>query len=215
MNGDYKRLLGLLGRWSPSLFLLAGVLLVGYAALNGVAAFTGEAYVMVEDVVGPAGFVLGFLGLLGLYPELSYQTPAKLGAVCVSIGVVGFSVITMMGFAVLAGMEIGGVPVLLVLLVAVGMIPGYVSFAIASHSSKTYGETLGILLLLPAVVFTAMLSQPFVYSQLGLFRETTMAWSNFGISSGQAVAHLAIGYTLRTSVSRTRHETFYTDRILN
>jgi hypothetical protein len=89
--------------------------------------------------------------------------------------------------------------------VAVGMIPGYLSFSLASFRA---GEQLrvGALLLVPAVVFTAMLSQPFVYSAVGMFSETTMAWSNFVISSGQAVAHLTIAYTLRVGGSPDERE---------
>lgn len=188
----------LLERRSPTLFLSAGILLLGYAALNGLVAFTDMAYVTIEDVVGPAGFVLGFVGLLGLYPGLVDRNPtlARVGAVCASLGAAGFSVITLHGLAVLAGVESTSVPGILLLLVAIGMIPGYVSFGVVTRRSSVAGRTVGLLLFLPAVVFAAMLSQPFVYAHFGMFSETTMAWSNFGISSSQALAHLAIGYKL-------------------
>jgi hypothetical protein len=188
-----------LERWSPRLYLFAGVLLVGYAALNGIAAFTDVAYVTVEDVVGPAGLLLGFVGLLGLYPTLVDGRPvlARAGAVCVSLGALGFLGITITGFAVLAGVTSASVPVVMLLVVAIGMIPGYLSFSLASLRVEAQTRTVGLLLLAPAVVFSAMLSQPFVYSALGMFSGSTMAWSNFAISGGQAVAHLAIGYVLR------------------
>lgn len=202
-----------LERWSPTLFLLAGVLLVGYAVLNGIAAFTDTAYVAVEDVVGPGGLVLGFLGALGLYRRLAGRTPrlARAGAYCISLGVVGFSGITLQGFAVIAGLGSTSAPGILLLLVAVGMIPGYLSFGLASLRADAHFRTLSPLLCVPAVVFAAMLSQPFVYGQLGLFSETTMAWSNFVISSGQAVAHLVIGYELRVTVSPEEREAPATD----
>ena len=188
-----------LERRSPTLFLSAGVLLLGYAGLNGIVAFTDMAYTTVEDIIGPAGFVLGFLGLLGLYPELVDRNPtlAKIGAVCVSLGVAAFSMITVQGLAVLAGLESTSVPGILLLLIAIGMIPGYLVFGVVTRGASVGGRTVGLLLFLPAAVFAAMLSQPFVYAHFGMFSETTMAWSNFGISSSQALAHLAIGYKLR------------------
>lgn len=199
---------GMLGRWSPTLYLIAGVLLIGYAALNGIAAFTDAAYVTVKDVVGPAGFLLGFVGLLGLYPRLADRSPtlARIGAVCVSLGAVGFAAITVIGFAVLAGITPWGIPGVTLLLVAVGMIPGYLSFSLASFRATEQRRATGFLFLVPAVVFTAMLLQPFVYSAVGLFSETTMAWSNFAISSGQAVAHVAIAYSLRAAGSAHERE---------
>lgn len=206
-----------LERRSPRLFLLAGILLLGYAALNGLVAFTDMAYVAVEDVVAPAGLVLGFLGLLGLYPGLVDQNPtlAKIGAVCVSLGAAGFSVITLQGLAVLAGLEATSVPGILLLVGAVGMIPGYLSFGVATVRASVDRRTVGLLLLLPAVVFAAMLSQPFVYAGFGVLSETTMAWSNFGISSAQAVAHLAIGYKLRGRISQNVQEAPFTDAAVN
>lgn len=192
-----------LERRSPTLFLSAGVLLVGYATLNGTVAVTGMSPVAVEDVVGPAGFLLGFIGLLGLYPGLADRQPilARAGAVCVGLGAVGFSVVSIHGLAVVAGFESATPPGILLLLVALGMIPGYLSFGVVSLRATVPLRPVAPLLLVPALVFVAMLSQPFVYAHLGLFTETTMEWSNFAISTGQAVAHLAIGYELRTMTS--------------
>lgn len=190
-------------RWSPKLFLLAGVLLLGYAALNGIAAFTDTSYVTVEDVVGPGGFVLGFLGALGLYRSLTERSPrlARTGVCCVSLGAVGFSVITLQGLAVIAGLGSGGTHGILLILVTIGMIPGYLSFAVASLRADVYARGVGLLLFVPAVVYAAMLSQALLFVQFGRFSQPTMAWSAFAISSTQAAAHLSIWYTLRGGVS--------------
>lgn len=190
---------GWLERRSPALFLAAGVLLVGYAARNGIVATTGAAGAPGSDVLGPAGFVLGFVGLLGLYPALVDRRPAlaRVGAGCATLGAVGFAAITLHGLAAIAGVASPSVPGGLLLAVAVGMLAGYPSFAAATRRGADGARTVGLLLVLPAVVFGAMLSQPFVYGALGVFSESTMAWSNVGISSAQALAHLAIGYTLR------------------
>ena len=207
----------LLERRSPTLFLSAGVVLLGYAALNGLVAFTDMAYVAVKDVVGPAGFVLGFLGLLGLYPRLVDRSPAlaRVGAVCVSLGAAAFSVITLQGLAVVAGLESTSGPGILLLLVAVGMIPGYLSFGVATLRAPVDRWTVGLLLLLPAVVFAAMLSQAFVYAAFGVLSETTMRWSAFGISSAQAMAHLIIGYKLKERISQNVREVPSADATIN
>jgi hypothetical protein len=207
----------LLERRSPTLFLSAGVLLLGYAALNGLVAFSDMAYVAVEDVVAPAGLVVGFLGLLGLYPGLVDRSPklARVGAVCVGLGGAAVAVITVQGLAVLAGLELTSAPGILLLLVALGMIPGYLSFGVATRRASGDRRTVGLFLLLPAVVFAAMLSQPFVYAAFGVLSETTMAWSNFGISSAQAVAHLLIGYKLRERMSQNVREVQFADATAN
>jgi hypothetical protein len=57
---------------SPTLFLVAGVLLIGYAALNGVGAFTDmTAY----PVLFQFGYLIGFLGLLGVCHALADRSP--------------------------------------------------------------------------------------------------------------------------------------------
>lgn len=197
-----------LERWSPTLFLLAGVLLIAYAALNGLAAFSDGAYVLVEDIVGPAGFVLGFVGLLGLYPGVVDRDPtlARAGTLCVSLGAIGFTVITLQGLAVVAGVESVGGPGIFLLLVTIGLVPGYLLFGVASLRADMHSRTVGLLLFVPAVVYATMLSQAILFVQFGVFSETTMAWSAFAISSSQAMAHLSIGYTLRIGGSSDDRE---------
>ncbi len=188
-----------LERWSPTSFLLAGALLVGYAALNGIAAGTDAAFETVADVVGPAGLLLGLVGLLGLYPGLADRRPrlARAGAGGAALGAVGFSAITLGGLGALVGVEPPGWLAGFVLPAALGMIPGYLAFGVARLRAGARSPAAGRLLLAPAVVFAAMLSQAVLFVRFGLFSETAMAWSAVAISGGQAVAHLAIGYRLR------------------
>lgn len=192
-------------RRSPILFLVAGSLLVGYALLNGIAAFTDVAYETVEDVVGPAGLLLGLVSLLGLYPGLADRSPvaARVGALCAALGALSFSAITVQGLAVLAGMEPSGWLAFSILPATIGMIGGYLSFGVACFRTGGRSRTVGVLLVVPATVFAAMLSQAVLFVQFGLFSETVMTWSAVAISGGQALAHLAIGYALRTRVRST------------
>lgn len=183
-----------LERWAPTAFLAGGLLLAGYATLNGLAAFTDTAYPAVEDVVGPGGFVLGFLGLLGLYPPLVRRSRklARVAALLVTFGVVGFSVITVSSIGRLVGVvpdqPWSFFPILLGM-VAVGMIPGYLSVALASVQAGVFPRRVSLLLALPALIFGTM--------AIGGLTGSATQTGAFLISSGQAVVILALGYTLR------------------
>lgn len=187
---------GSLERRSSGAFLAGGVLLAAYAAFNGIDASTAAAYPNVENVLGPAGFALGFVGLLGLYPRLVDRRPrlARAGAVCVALGTVGFSVIAVANLGQLVGVLSGDQPswaVVFVALAGAGMIPGYLCFAAATWRTGVGSRRLGLLLLAPLAVFAAMVAS----STLGFFSQ----WLAVAISGGQAVAHLAIGYALRVA----------------
>lgn len=197
-----------LEQWSEILFLIAGGLLVSYATLNGLAAFTDVAYPAVEDVLGPAGFVVGFLGLLGVYRVFVDRTPwlTRIGTVFAIFGVTGFAAITVQSFGQLAGFVSGTPSVwfpVALLLGAIGMILGFTSCGVASLRAGVHSTRVGILLVAPATIFALMLSQAVLFAQFGLFSETTMQLSAFLISSGQAVVHLSIGYSLRLNGAPT------------
>lgn len=202
-----------LERWSSMAFLLAGLLLVVYATLNGIAAVTDVTRETVENVVGPVGFVLGFVGLLGLSPSLADRSPklTRAGAVFAALGAVGFSVIALQGLARLAGGEPPTWLGVFVLLAATGMLLGFPTFGAVSVRTDVHSRTLGLLLVAPATIFAVMLSQAVLFTQWGLFSETIVAWSAVVISTGQALAHLAIGYSLRTGLAPTEREAPVTD----
>jgi hypothetical protein len=181
-----------LERTSPTLFLAAGVLLTAYASFNALDAFTTVVYPNLENVAGPAGFALGFVGVLGLYPGLVAHHPrlARVGAGCVSLGAVGFSVFAVVNLGAVVG-ALEGPPAWLdglLVLVVLGMVPGYLAFGVASLRADTHSRTLGLLLLAPPAVFATMLAGGAVLggSAVGVFL----------LGSGQAISHLAIGATL-------------------
>lgn len=197
-----------LERWSPTLFLIAGVVLVVYATFNGIVAFTDVTSRTVKDVTGPAGFVFGFVGLLGLYPTIAGRSPrlARAGAVSAVLGAVGFSTITLQGLARLAGVEPPAWLGIFVLVAAIGMVSGFLSFGAGTLRTDVHSRALGLLLLAPATIFAVMVTQAVLFAQWGLFSETTMAWSAFTISGGQALAYLVIGYSLRTGLTTAERE---------
>lgn len=198
----------LLERRSETLFLVAGGLLVGYTTLNGLTAFTDVASPMVEDVLGPVAFAVGFLGLLGIYRALFDRTPrlARAGAVFAVLGGVGFGAIALQSLGQLTGLVSAHPPAwfpVVLLLGATGTILGFPLCGVAVLRTGVHSRTVGTLLMAPTVIFALMLSQAALFAQFGLFSESTMQLSAFLISSGQAVAYLSVGYALSLSSVRT------------
>lgn len=189
-----------LKRWSPRLFLAAGGLLVVYASLNGLWAFADMA---TRESGFQFGYVLGFLGLLGLYPSLVIRSPklSRLGAAGAASGIVGITAITVLELAQLGGMVSGTPPGwwLILLLALGGFLLGYLSFGTAILRSGYYPKSIGILVCLPGIIVVFMVA----HIAAGLASEVTA----FVISAGEAMAHLAIGATIQTKSRKTALET--------
>ncbi len=193
-----------LERWSPTLFLAAGGILTIYAALIGVGAFTD---ISLQQNVFQFGYVLGFLGLFGLYPTLADRSPwlARVGAVGGALGIVAFSVITLNTLADSLGLVSGEPPggPLFVLLAAAGFFLGFLLLGVASLRSEVYSRTVGFVLLVPAIIIGIMIA----HIALGYDTPETA----FVISGGQAMAHLAIGASLHTKTDSTDRKESSTD----
>ena len=192
-----------LEKLTPTLFLAAGGLLVVYGVLNGMEAFFDTGYSAVQNVFGPAGFVFGFVGLLTSYSLLNDQHPVltRVGGVSVILGTVGFSAIVLgniLGLVGIISAEPAAWTAVFVILAAIGMLPGFLSFAVATLQTDAYPRSVGVLLFAPPVIFATMLT--------GSYIGFTPAWSAFAISGGQAVAHLAIGHALWNSPAPTSRE---------
>lgn len=175
---------------TPAMFLVGGGLLVVFAALLGVEAVTGGS--APEDVFGPAGLAFGFIGLLGLYPALVNRTPwlARAGAVFATLGVVGGVVTSVWHVGLWAApgaipdyASVFGIGIIL------GMIPGYLSFGVACLRTDVHARIVGLLMLAVPAVITVML--------VSVVTALASADTAVLLASGQALAHLGIGYTLR------------------
>lgn len=173
------------------LFLVAGGVLAVYATANGLWAFTD---MVTEQNTLEIGYVLGFLGLLGLYPSLAGRSPrlARAGAVAAVCGIIGISFVSLNDLVQLTGIISGNLPgwSFFRFLPLVGFLGGYLSFGLASLRSAAYSQSISVLLLLPGLIVVVML----VHIVAGYASDLTA----FVISAGEAMAHLAIGASLRT-----------------
>jgi hypothetical protein len=184
---------------SSSLFLVAGIILVVYGVANGIVTYTDVA---VETSVLWFAYLFSFLGLLGLYPTLMVERPrlARVGAGAAVVGLLGVTLVSLMSAGQLAGIVSSPMPGLMAIwfLALVGFIGGYLAFGLAALRSDTYSTIDGLVLSVPGVIIVVML--------LHLVAGLEQPWSVFVVSSGQAMAHLAIGATLRQQVSQPESE---------
>jgi len=190
---DSTTMLAPLEKWSPRLFLVAGAVLVIYAALHRLEAFMDVAYPMVRDgIIRPIGYVLGFVALLGLYPKAVDRSPklARAGAVFAVLGAVGWFVTGFESLAEHAGADPPARLGAFGLLILLGFVLGYLSVSVASRRADSLSRITGIMLLTPILVVVVNL----VIAATGY----TSPEGRFVVSSGFAVAHLAIGLSLRT-----------------
>jgi hypothetical protein len=181
---------------SALLFLVAGGLLVVFAANTGARTFTAMGSPAVQSIVGPAGFFVGLVGLIGLYSGLAGRTlwAARVAAVVAAIPLVGWFVITVWGLGSSAGILPGlsvVFPGAVVIVVFLTTILAYVGFGMASLRARVHSRTIGLVLLMPAVPFLMLIVAVQVLGPV--------EWAEFVIDSGHALAHLAVGIALRSA----------------
>lgn len=129
-------------------------MLVVYVSLLGYQAFVDPSVNFHDNeagIVGPVGFAIGFIGLLGLTQSLSSVRPrlAKVGSILAGIAVIGWTVIALSGIASQAGVEPPTAIQALGFLRMLGMIFGYAVFGIGMPRSSTGPRRPGTLLLAP------------------------------------------------------------------
>lgn len=182
-------------RWSPTLFVVGGLLNAGHAAMMGVEAFTEVA--TPPDVFAPTASILVFAGLFGVYRTLANRVPttARVGAACVAVGIVAFSAITVGKFAELVGYQPPGWFAVFTLPAIVGMVPGFALYGIASYRAGVHSRTLSLLLLAPAALFLGLMASVIV---LGV-----SALGGLVVGSGLTLVYLSTGYSLRTGPPST------------
>jgi hypothetical protein len=194
MRTGSTRRLEPLARWSPALFLAAGGLVVGHAAVNGVEAFTTNT--PPPDVFGPAGYLLAIVGLLGLYPALAERTPrlARAAAAVAAGPLVGWIVVTTVTLGAFAGVVppvSESLPGWFLAVHLATLLLAYVLFGVAGVRSGGHCRSVGVLLLAAPALWVAMLAGAAVFG--------TGAVGPFLVGAGQALVHLGVGATLRAA----------------
>lgn len=188
---DSNSVLAPLERWSSRLFLAAGAVLAVYATFYGTEAFL-DTVPAVRDVLGPAGYIIGFVGLLGLYPALADRSPklAHAGAFFAVLGIVGW-LVSLLGRAGI----VSGAPAALdateALFILIGMILAFLAFATASLRTDIHSRMVGVLLL-----------GPFLVNALNfgiVIAGYASPEGRFATSGLWALSYLAIGIALRTA----------------
>jgi hypothetical protein len=199
-------------RWletrSATLFLIAGMLTTIYATAHGIEAAMA---MVLEPNPFEFGYVVGFLGLLGLYPTLAGRSPwlARVGAMAAVLGAVALSAFTLIHLADLVGLvssDPAAAPSWFGVfkpLALIGFVGGYLALGIASLRADVYSRTVGLLLLAPGIIVVWM-----IWTMVAGYADELTA---FVVSAGEAMAHLALGVTLRTESSATDRAESATD----
>jgi len=186
-------------RWSPTLFIVAGVLLVGHAIVWGVRVFTDA-----NPPSGPfaaSGHFVAVVGLILLYPVLADRTPvlARGAAVAAAVPAAGWFVVTAEQLVEVAGVLPPGataLPPAFYLVVLASTVVAYVLFTVACRRAGVDSRTLGLLFLAPAVLLVTRVAARAVGS--------AVPPTGLVVGGGLALALLAIGFRLRTATSTDR-----------
>lgn len=180
---------------SAAAFLIGGLLMLVDAAVVGANVLTGAERLLVlgQGFVG-AAWTLALVGLLGLYPGLAVRSRwlSRAGAAFAVIGVVTFAVMSAASFASYAGVPLGeydAISTYFIPGVIVGSVLGFVAFSAATLRTDVYSRTVGILLLMPALLVATNI--------LRFIAGMDAATITLGIVVGDALAMLAIGFRLR------------------
>jgi hypothetical protein len=194
-----------LERWSPTVFLVAGVLLLGYAIIQGVRTFAGAVVPSaLVTAYGGIGLLVPVVGLLGLYPRLRDHTPRlSLAGVVVTI-LSGLLTLALLLWVVVTTLQMGRLPeipadapawtaaalLLGFLLLAVA----FLLFGVASLQTPVVSRTVAFLLLVPTAAWFGLLVGNVIATGRYL---AVIAYIPI------SVALLAIGYILRSRPAPT------------
>jgi len=181
---------------SSTLFLVAGVLLAGHAAIWGVR--------LVTDVTLPAGVfaapghLIAVVALVLLYPVLADRAHSltRGAAIVGTVPAAGWFVITVEQIVEVTGALLASatiLPPVFYLVVLVSTIITYTLFTVASYRADVASRTLAPLLLAPVILLVATVTAQIVIEAAALVGVVT--------GSGLALSMLAIGHELRTTTA--------------
>lgn len=191
-----------IGRWSPTLVTIGGMLLVGHAVLLGLDAYTGLA--VPPDVFGPTGHLVALAGVLVLYSVLEFRPSivSRLWVVTVTAALLGWTVLALVRFLTLAGIVHATETVLpagFVAPVFVATILAYLLVGFSFLLSGRRARATGLLALSPGVLI--------IVGVLHAATSGMTAHDAFVIGSGLALSMLAFGYRLRIWTQQSEQRT--------
>ena len=149
-----------LERTRSTLYLAAGLVLVVFVANTALRTYSGISYPAVHQFVGPTGFLLGTIGLLGLYRSVAASGPrlAQLAAAVAALAAIDWTITAAAGVLETAGI-IPEHPTFIMVtgfVALISMVLAYGLFGIASLRTDAYRGLVSGLLLLEAVTFVVM-----------------------------------------------------------
>lgn len=202
MSTDDMSIWTVFEQWSERAFFIGAAMFVGAAALNVVAMVTGaeRLSLMVGEAFIAAGWFGGLIGLLGLYAVLADQSHrmARAGAVFAVIGAVAFGVLALASLiAYVNGGGVGDLAVPFIYLfpgITTGSLLAFSSFSVASLRGDSHSRVVGILLLVPSLIFVTN----FFVIPLIVGTGPNPPEIIFAVTTALALVMFAIGYLLRT-----------------
>lgn len=184
-----------LQQWSPTAFLIGGLLLgVDAAWLAANISMGAENYLLTGQVVVGIGWTVALLGLLGLYPVLSDRSRwlSLAGAISAVIGVVTFAVNAIVAFVDVSGIVAGiyePIGAFFLPGVVIGTVLGFVAFSVAAFRTQVYSFAFGVLLLVLPIIE--------LFNILRIFAGYTSETVTLGFVIVTALSLIVIGYYLR------------------
>lgn len=185
-----------LEQWSPSAFLIGGLLLAVDAAwLAANISMGGENYLLTGQLFVGTGWTVALLGLLGIYPALSDTSRllSRMGAICTVIGIMTFAAMAILVFIDISGIVAGvyePIGTFFIPGVIIGSVLGFVAFSMATFRTQVHSRTFAVLLLVPPILVLSNILR-FV---AGYSSETV----TLIIVIADALSILMIGYYLRS-----------------
>lgn len=184
---DHNRVLETLEGRAPALFLVAGGLMVVFAVNTYLKTFAGTSYPVVQNIVAPVGFLVGVVGLLGLYAGIDDRPPtlARVAAAVSAFTVVCWLLV--IGGGIVLGGELTGALSVVPIVTIVAMVLAFALFGAASLRYGVHSRVVGVLLLVESLMFLLVI----------------VGVPGFLIDLGHVLAFLGMAVTLRTEVVPT------------